>query len=118
MDYENFVFCSCTNIRMLRLLHDLTQAEVAGMIGMGRSSYSAVETGKQIMSFYTACRISEIYDFCPLLEWQHGLGQWLQGAGLGAHGHGLGHRRHRAPLTRSEERRVGKECRSRWSPYH
>src|SRR5258706_10355329 len=27
--------------------------------------------------------------------------------------HGLGHE----PL-RSEERRVGKECRSRWSPYH
>ena len=27
---------------------------------------------------------------------------------------------HRAPDTdkRSEERRVGKECRSRWSPYH
>ena len=24
----------------------------------------------------------------------------------------------RASLTRSEERRVGKECRSRWSPYH
>ena len=23
-----------------------------------------------------------------------------------------------AMLTRSEERRVGKECRSRWSPYH
>src|SRR2546427_8781084 len=23
-----------------------------------------------------------------------------------------------AGLTRSEERRVGKECRSRWSPYH
>src|SRR3712207_7247019 len=22
------------------------------------------------------------------------------------------------PLERSEERRVGKECRSRWSPYH
>ena len=30
--------------------------------------------------------------------------------------------RNRDPLTtnlvRSEERRVGKECRSRWSPYH
>ena len=25
---------------------------------------------------------------------------------------------HFNPLTRSEERRVGKECRSRWSPYH
>ena len=24
----------------------------------------------------------------------------------------------KALLTRSEERRVGKECRSRWSPYH
>ena len=24
----------------------------------------------------------------------------------------------RAKVTRSEERRVGKECRSRWSPYH
>src|SRR5256884_1113913 len=24
----------------------------------------------------------------------------------------------RAPRIRSEERRVGKECRSRWSPYH
>ena len=24
----------------------------------------------------------------------------------------------RSGLTRSEERRVGKECRSRWSPYH
>ena len=23
-----------------------------------------------------------------------------------------------APSQRSEERRVGKECRSRWSPYH
>ena len=25
---------------------------------------------------------------------------------------------HRATEKRSEERRVGKECRSRWSPYH
>ena len=25
---------------------------------------------------------------------------------------------HRLPQVRSEERRVGKECRSRWSPYH
>src|SRR5256884_1145529 len=24
----------------------------------------------------------------------------------------------RPPVSRSEERRVGKECRSRWSPYH
>ena len=30
---------------------------------------------------------------------------------------GIGARNHR-PRYRSEERRVGKECRSRWSPYH
>src|SRR2546430_15984820 len=27
-------------------------------------------------------------------------------------------RRIRSNISRSEERRVGKECRSRWSPYH
>src|SRR2546426_3225490 len=27
-------------------------------------------------------------------------------------------RERRAKVIRSEERRVGKECRSRWSPYH
>ena len=32
-------------------------------------------------------------------------------AGINAHGY-------IADVTRSEERRVGKECRSRWSPYH
>ena len=30
----------------------------------------------------------------------------------------LGNTMRRALLSRSEERRVGKECRSRWSPYH
>ena len=30
----------------------------------------------------------------------------------------LVHRRSRRQGLRSEERRVGKECRSRWSPYH
>ena len=33
---------------------------------------------------------------------------WIDGNGEGASKHG----------SRSEERRVGKECRSRWSPYH
>src|SRR2546425_6940539 len=37
-------------------------------------------------------------------------------------GDGTGLRRHGLPRdergARSEERRVGKECRSRWSPYH
>src|SRR2546427_8880861 len=33
-------------------------------------------------------------------------------------GHDLDARSLRQRLPRSEERRVGKECRSRWSPYH
>ena len=32
--------------------------------------------------------------------------------------HGIGGKDHNPNSTRSEERRVGKECRSRWSPYH
>src|SRR5256885_11451865 len=40
---------------------------------------------------------------------------WMSSADFGA-----GHAQHseRGPVGRSEERRVGKECRSRWSPYH
>ena len=30
----------------------------------------------------------------------------------------IGHNATTKDATRSEERRVGKECRSRWSPYH
>ena len=30
----------------------------------------------------------------------------------------IGKRLEALGMTRSEERRVGKECRSRWSPYH
>ena len=29
-----------------------------------------------------------------------------------------GNQKERDRFSRSEERRVGKECRSRWSPYH
>ena len=34
------------------------------------------------------------------------------------HGSSGSGKQQRSRLTRSEERRVGKECRSRWSPYH
>ena len=38
---------------------------------------------------------------------------------LGINDMEMGHNEHGKPfLVRSEERRVGKECRSRWSPYH
>ena len=33
-------------------------------------------------------------------------------------GRGMKGQKSRSGVSRSEERRVGKECRSRWSPYH
>ena len=43
----------------------------------------------------------------------------LQGPGIVTHFFcTIGNPNKRRPECRSEERRVGKECRSRWSPYH
>ena len=44
---------------------------------------------------------------------------WLSiGAALFLAGLLLGETGYSSYISRSEERRVGKECRSRWSPYH
>ena len=45
-------------------------------------------------------------------------GQRAESAPANAASHSTTAQPDSAPLTRSEERRVGKECRSRWSPYH
>src|SRR5256885_17162208 len=91
--------------------------------------------------FFNDTATTEIYtlslhDALPISEVQHGAD--LVGAAHGgaekAQAHGLAHdqaeflrvQRHLGALfhaegrqaQRSEERRVGKECRSRWSPYH
>src|SRR5688572_33281926 len=46
-----------------------------------------------------------------------GLGQPVGDRGLPP-GRDAGRNRRGARVPRSEERRVGKECRSRWTPYH
>src|SRR2546422_11735616 len=46
---------------------------------------------------------------------------WLSPVGYQnafTHAHAFQTGRAASPAKRSEERRVGKECRSRWSPYH
>ena len=50
----------------------------------------------------------------PLLEWQT---KQLKKYGINRITMVVGHLGEKI-LCRSEERRVGKECRSRWSPYH
>ena len=49
-----------------------------------------------------------IYGILPLCFVAMALDKFLEGKFLS----------HLLPSRRSEERRVGKECRSRWSPYH
>src|SRR2546427_503065 len=49
-----------------------------------------------------------------LQSWQVQPGLWLHGV----EARDLRTMSTRSPAVRSEERRVGKECRSRWSPYH
>ena len=44
---------------------------------------------------------------------KYSVGFWRGGSGLGYFGTGM-----LSKCSRSEERRGGKECRSRWSPYH
>src|SRR2546425_4080177 len=61
-------------------------------------------------------------DFVPRVEGQFGRGTVLAHTRLRRYVGGFPQRegsvRPLAFAARSEERRVGKECRSRWSPYH
>ena len=69
-----------------------------------------VKLGKNVrMSF---SRIGEVLEMPNLIEVQKNSYQWFLDEGLKEVFHDV------SPITRSEERRVGKECRSRWSPYH
>ena len=64
-----------------------------------------------------------------ILTGKFGMGHWSASQALQQQLEREGHQVHTvdffdyampelAPTLRSEERRVGKECRSRWSPYH
>src|SRR3989441_5354554 len=67
-------------------------------------------------------RAEPVPDLAPALELLQVAGSALEGAALAGLGRGLAAARVVAAdlgrLARSEERRVGKECRSRWSPDH
>ena len=60
----------------------------------------------------TTARQPLLWDiFCQVIDNHGDVGVcWRLARELAARGHTV--------TTRSEERRVGKECRSRWSPYH
>src|SRR5258708_6436607 len=53
-----------------------------------------------------------------VLEENHPWAKWFVGGELNLSYNCLDRHAQTARKNRSEERRVGKECRSRWSPYH
>ena len=71
-----------------------------------------IDAGKTTTSerilFYTGLthKIGEVHDGAATMDWM----EQEQERGITITS--------AATTTRSEERRVGKECRSRWSPYH
>ena len=82
-----------------------------GMPGAGKSTIGVILAKNLSLAFLDTDVLIQLRRQCPL--------QRL----LEQYGHlGLHQRFAIKPggitLTRSEERRVGKECRSRWSPYH
>ena len=91
---------------------------------------------KDMAGLMTACQLAvtaggtTIYELSVLgvpfvcfsyAENQEGLTEWLgkqKKAGYAGKWHYAPEETRKAIGSRSEERRVGKECRSRWSPYH
>ena len=78
-------------------------------------SIQPVETGKRIKQLlseqnYTIREIQGAFGF----ENPQAIYKWIAGKSLPS----LDNFIILSRLLRSEERRVGKECRSRWSPYH
>src|ERR1039457_4752935 len=65
--------------------------------------------------FYASTGTSQLTSpgMAPAIQEARGLTIWLS-----PHEHAFTILDDEAEVVRSEERRVGKECRSRWSPYH
>src|SRR3712207_9592924 len=81
----------------LRTRAALTQSQLAEQVGVHRRSVQNWETGESYPKAETLQRLLAVF--------------------LQQHAFTEGHERGEAhALWRSEERRVGKECRSRWSP--
>ena len=68
--------------------------------------------GAIVFLFMISCRTNQAGSFTEGYVYDKNTNKAVAGASVCIwEGYGKG-------TTRSEERRVGKECRSRWSPYH
>src|SRR2546427_4487014 len=91
-------------IRTYRGQRGLSQGDIERRTGLLRCYLSRVENGHTVPSLETLAKIAEAMDIS--------LADFFPGTETPRD------RETQKALGRSEERRVGKECRSRWSPYH
>ena len=61
MDYLNFNFKVSKNLRLLRSATNMCQHTIASSLGISRSSYCAIEAGRQPLGLYHAIKLSEIF---------------------------------------------------------
>src|SRR2546422_4427049 len=105
-----------TDLKTGRLAKGWSQVEAAGRLKVSQSYLAMLEGGVRRMTPDLARRAMRVYDLAPTAlppsELNVASNQTASEA-LASDLAALGY-----PGLRSEERRVGKECRSRWSPYH
>ena len=61
MDYLNFNFKVSKNLWLLRSATNMSQHAIASSLGISRSSYCAIEAGRQPLGLYHAIKLSEIF---------------------------------------------------------
>ena len=88
------------NIKRIRLEHGLSQAELGKIAGVSDKAVSTWELGIKVPRMGAVEKMATYFGIAKSV-----IVDDAQPADPSA-------------SPRSEERRVGKECRSRWSPYH
>ena len=106
MTAEIFSMTTNANKKVRRRAVLLTQCVLLGTAFAWRADAAEPASGEQATRELTQ----------PTSELEVGVGDVTQGSYKFGEYNGLQHEG--AFPIRSEERRVGKECRSRWSPYH
>ena len=99
------------NVKQLRGARGFTQQQMARLSGMPRATWSNLESGSANPTLAVLHRVAGALQVSleELLAPPRAASRFYPRGSLPVRARGQ---------VRSEERRVGKECRSRWSPYH
>src|SRR5256885_14137672 len=98
----------------------MSQMDVYERFGIDRTYLSAIERGVQSPTLRMIVRLSKAFDNRTIIL---RVGLWTPRSMALRYVRSIPKRSYTSicdipAASRSEERRVGKECRSRWSPYH